>query len=643
MTDGLHVDFETRSSVNLPKFGAYVYATDPGTEVLCMAYKWGCAPAQLWTPDKPFPEKVAKHIANGGTIIAHNAQFERLIFWYIVCPDFGVPEPELEQFYCTANLARSRGLPGKLELASALFGGTGKDPRGDELIRECCIPPYNDELLPELYEYCLTDVEAEAAFSACLPALTDSEQHDYIVSERINDRGVGVDVRFCKAATEYKEDEVADLSVVLERVTDGEITKPTQSQRITAWLAERCPRDCLRSTKTKSGWTSNRQALEMLLNEEDDVPADVREVAQARLDGANVSVTKYQTMARIAEQDEEHRIRGAFILNAAITGRFSSRQAQLHNFPRSVPENAVELMDDVLEGYEIETPMRTLAGLLRPTLIPAEGNVFVGGDWSAIEAVLTAWAGRGWGGDVVVKRFADGVDVYIEQALDMGLTEEERQLGKVAILACGFGGTGNAFLSMGRNYGLRLEFNEAQAYALAWRDANRWAPALWAALERAAISAVRSPGERFVAGDITYMMWGDFLCAQLPSGRVLYYYGARLVEGKFGDPQLAYHHARYIAQSNIESPPLVRTWGGKLCENVVQAMANDLLRHALRRADDEGVPVVGHVHDELLCEVPRGTTAETEARLERAMLESPPWARDIPLKVKTWSGDRYGK
>ena len=142
---------------------------------------------------------------------------------------------------------------------------------------------------------------------------------------------------------------------------------------------------------------------------------------------------------------------------------------------------------------------------------------------------------------------------------------------------------------------------------------------------------------------VTYMTWGRFLCCLLPSGRVLYYYGARLVEGKFGDPQLAYHHARFIAQSNIEHPPLVRTWGGKLAENCVQAAANDLLRHALRECESVNLPVIGHVHDELLCEVPRETADDFERALERVMMDRPSWASDIPLSVETWSGDRYGK
>ena len=638
----LELDFETKSPVNLPAYGAYVYASDPETEVLCMAYKWGHdAPAQLWTPDKPFPAKIKKHIEQGGILAAHNAAFERLIFWYVICPDFDCPEPAIEQFYCTASLARARGLPGKLELVSALLGGTVKDHRGTQLIKECCIPPYNTELLPELYDYCLTDVEAESDFAAALPPLTASEQAQYWASEHVNDRGIRVDLEFCRAATEYKDEEVEDISVVLSEITDGEITAPTQTARITEYITSRAPRDCLRSKTTKSGWTTGRTALEMLLHEESDVPEDVRKVAQARLDGANVSVAKYKKMARMAGEDEAERIRGAFMFNTAITGRYSSTGAQLHNFPREVPENAPELMDDVKQGYELETPMKTLAGLLRPSLVPAPGRVFVGGDWSAIEAMLTPWFASTYGGNAVVKKFADGLDIYVEQADAMG--QEDRQIGKVAVLACGFGGMGNAFVSMGLNYGLRVSYIEGQKYAQLWRNANQWAPAMWRALEKAAICAIRSPGERFYACRVEYMMWGKFLCCLLPSGRVLYYYGARLVDGKFDDPAIAYHHATYIANSNVEHPPLIRTWGGKLCENIVQAAAADILRETIVQCEVSELAVVGHVHDEILCEAPSTRVNVWQDVLEETMLDGPAWAEGLPLKVEMWTGDRYQK
>ena len=575
----------------------------------------------------------------GGQIWAHNATFERLAFWYILCPELGLPEPAIEQFVCTASLARARGLPGALELASRMTGHEEKGSDGKALIRACCIPPYDDSRLPELYDYCRQDVEAERSFAASLPPLTDSELAAYWASERINDRGVRIDMEFCRAATQYKEDEVADIGRVLHRVTDGEIDSPTQRERIQNWLVKHDPSDVLLSSKTKTGISINKTALRQYLDE-DRLP-DARLVAQARLDGANTSVAKYARMVARAECDEEQRIRGAFWFNAAHTGRFTSSGAQLHNFVRAVPDDAEQLIADVIEGYEIDNVMSTLGSLLRPSLIPSKGNVFVGGDWSGIEAMLTPWFGREWGGEAVLDVFRRGEDLYVTQAKAMSIGE--RQIGKVAVLACGFGGRGNAFVSMAANYGMSFSKHEGDAYADAWRNANPWAPLLWSELEKAAKAALVHPGQQVPAAGVVYMSWGNWLLCRLPSGRVLYYWRPSLVENKFGDHDIAYVHSTYVSQSNVHKPPRVRTWGGKLTENIVQAAAADILRETLVRAEQEGADTVAHVHDELLTEWPRRQARRGRKALERIMLERPVWAKDLPLAVETWSGSRYQK
>jgi len=635
----LHIDFETRSPVNLPQLGSYAYLSDLRTEVLCMAWAFGDEEPALWLPGQPFPDRIAEHIEASGQIWAHNATFERLVFWYHLCPDLGIPEPAIEQFVCTASLARARGLPGKLELASRMIGHEEKSSDGGALIRACCIPPYDEVRLPELFEYCKQDVRAEREFASLLPPLTDSELAQYHASEHINDRGVRIDMAFCKAATSYKEDEVADIGRTLAKVTRGVVDSPTQRERIQNWLVEHDPSDALLSKKTKTGVSISKTALLQYLDE-DRLP-EARLVAQARLDGANTSVAKYARMVARAEADEDGRIRGAFIFNTAITGRFSSSGAQLHNFVRAVPEDAEQLIADVIEGYEIDNPMSTLGRLLRPSLIPSPGNVFVGGDWSGIEAMLTPWFGREWGGDVVLDVFRRDEDVYVRQAEAMAVGD--RQIGKVAVLACGFGGRGNAFASMAANYGLAFSKHEGDAYADAWRRANPWAPELWSALEKAAKAALAHPGEQVPAAGVVYMHWGQWLLCRLPSGRVLYYWRPSLVENKFGGHDIAYVHATYVAQSNVHKPPRVRTWGGKLTENIVQAAAADILREALVRAEKAGICTVAHVHDELLTEWPKRKAAAGRRTLEGIMLTRPAWATDLPLIVDIWSGPRYQK
>jgi DNA polymerase len=283
------------------------------------------------------------------------------------------------------------------------------------------------------------------------------------------------------------------------------------------------------------------------------------------------------------------------------------------------------------------TVMPTLASLLRPTIIAGEGNALCGGDWSGIEARITAWLGDA---HEVLAIFADPErDLYQEQASSMGYTD--RQLGKVATLACGFGGMGNAFVAMGRNYGLHVSKALGDVYGGAWRNANTWAPNLWTNVERAAVSAMRNPGTPFgVSHGVAFATYGRWLCCQLPSGRVLYYLDPKLEVGKYGGWQLSYRKPQYISPSIPGAR--ARTWGGTLTENIVQAIAADLLRRALITLDFDGVlQVVGHVHDEIIGEVSEARVEDRLGYLHRVMLDAPEWAAGLPLAVDTWHGKRY--
>ena len=281
-----------------------------------------------------------------------------------------------------------------------------------------------------------------------------------------------------------------------------------------------------------------------------------------------------------------------------------------------------------------------LKSMLRPALLPSPGKVFVGADWSAIEARVNPWlSGRG---DEKLELFRTGQDIYkvnaaatFRVAFDE-VSKDQRQVGKVQELACGFAGGVGAFAAMGRIYGLHLPESEAKRMVDAWRRANPWAVGFWTELETAYTRAMRNKGHEFTAGRITYLFDGTHLWYALPSGRVLCYPYAAL-----GPEGVSYAKASWKPAADAKEWPRARLWRGLACENVTQAAAHDLLRYALRRLDAEGVGVVLHVHDEIVVETDDAEAA-TDA-LTRAMCTPPDWAAGLPLTAEAEVMTRYAK
>lgn len=408
-----HLDFETRSYIDLPKRGAYIYAQDPSTEVLCLCYEIDGGPIQSWVPGQPFPADLRAWIAGGGMLAAHNAAFDRLIWWFVAENDHNFPPAPLEQWYCTAAQARARGLPGKLEdLGRCLGLKVQKDKRGAELIKLMSIPPFewSEELLAEMVTYCRTDVEVERAAAGRSLPLTEAELAAYWVSERINDRGLLVDVEFARAATGYARAETAAIGKRLAELTDGDVTTPRQFARLKDWVRERLSergRKALWRAKTDrqtkvTEWkeTLDKHTREILLGmieEDPDVATDprVQEVLELTSEAGRTSVGKYQAMVDRADPEDE-RVRGAYIYaGAGQTGRWSSTGLQVHNFVRDTAKDPDAIADKVLAGEPLDDVMGTLASMLRPSIVPAEGHIFVCGDWSGIENRVLPWLSRG--------------------------------------------------------------------------------------------------------------------------------------------------------------------------------------------------------------------------------------------------------
>jgi DNA polymerase len=629
----LWLDFETRSTCDLRSKGVYNYAQDASTEVLCMSYAFDDEDVVTWTPAQPFPERVRNYT---GQIRAHNAAFERLIFWYVLQINF-----KLEQFYCTATQARANCAPGSLEDVGRFAGASmKKDHRGAQLIRLMCVPPFKDspELMAEMIAYCEQDVRAMRAISKAMRDMSDEELLDYHVNEQINDRGVLVDVPLCHAAVKFASDELVEIEQIVQEVTGGAIAS-VRSPRMREWVLERVGDEAKKLMEKDGKYSIDKTVRANLLNCEG-IPPDVQEVIQCADDLWASSVAKFKRLADLADE-EDARVRGAFVFaGGSATGRASSYGAQVHNFTRKCAEEPDSVRQAMVRGHAIvprygKRVTDVLKGMLRPAIIPAEGKHLVVADWAAIEARVNPWlSGRG---DDKLELFRTGEDVYkVNAAATFNIrvddvTKDQRQIGKVQELACGFAGGVGAFAAMGRAYGISLPEPVAKRMVDGWRRANPWAVPYWSALEESYTRAMRNKGREFKAGRITYLFDGQHLWYALPSGRILCYPYAKLEsEG------VTYAKAAWKPAQDAKEWPRARLWKGLACENVTQAVANDLLRHSLRQLDD----VVLHVHDEIVLE-----TADQEAaeNLKRVMCTAPAWATGLPLNAEVETMKRYGK
>jgi DNA polymerase len=661
------LDFETRSACDLTVAGVYNYAQDASTEVLCMAYAHDDEDVQVWTPDQPFPQKVSAAILSGVQTRAHNAAFERLIWTYVLGPDHGAPVPALEQFVCTAAQARSNCAPGSLEDVGRFAGASmRKDHKGAALVRKCCIPPFKHtpQDLADLFDYCAQDVRAMRAISKALRPLSAEELADYWVNERINDRGVLVDVDLAKAAQTYAVEELDAIQQEVREVTDGEITS-VRSPRMREWVWARVGPEARRlMTVHKDGEEKQsidktvRAALLILAEENpDEVPPDAATVIQCADDLWASSVAKFVRMANLADV-EDHRVRGAFVFaGGAATGRASSYGLQVHNFARKVAKDPQAARHAMCRGHQIvpsfgKRVTDVLKGMLRPALIPSPGKQFVVADWSAIEGRVNPWLAATPAGDAKLEAFRRGLDAYIVNAAatfstsydailagyeaEDAVSTGQRQIGKVQELACGFGGGVGAFAAMGRVYNVNLPEHEAKRMVGAWRKANPWAPLFWSDLERAYMGAMRRKGQAVPAGRVSYLFDGAHLWYALPSGRILCYPHARLdADG------ISYAKASWKPAADAKEWPRARLWPGLACENVTQAAAHDILRHALRELEREGEDVVLHVHDEIVCET--SDSARTTELMKRVMTNPPAWAAGLPLGIGIKTMTVYGK
>ena len=651
------IDFETRSECNLLTDGTYKYTADPSTEILCMSFAWDDGKnVYSWVPRETLlPDAFLDYLKGDGLIAAHNAEFDMGI-WNNAGVALGLPHMPIERWYCTAAACRVNAIPASLNNATrATKVAHTKNPKGTALIKAMSIPPYEHTpaLMREMITYCEEDVKATRALLEVLRPMTQAEHADWVVSTRISANGLVVDRYLASKAVNYAADETRETAKLLTGLTDGAASKHTQSAKLRDWVLANYPpaRDIMtvtkhdRKTKTDKTRLSFDRTVRAKLLIIEDLPQDVRTVIELT-DAANKSsVSKFGNM--LAMSDDEGVMRGAFVyFGASQTGRFSSKGVQVHNYPREcmTADEAEDVLDLMENGEGFNDTMRTLTKLLRPAIVPREGNVLVVNDWSSIEARVLPWLADSEGADQVLDVFDNDEDIYMHTAHAIGI--EDRQIGKVANLSLGYQGALGAFKSMALNYGLLLPDAQVLSIVKRWRAANMWAVKFWDQLNRAACNAVGTPSTRYKAGRVEYIflphLLGGTLMALLPDGSCLQYPQARLEQDDRGNRKVSCMKAAWTPAIGRPDWPRIDLYGGSLAENLAQGVSACILRAALRELADR-FTIVGHVHDEIICDVPEEEADECKALMKKVMETPPDWAEDLPMKAEPVAMKRYGK
>lgn len=656
-----HIDFETRSTVDLKKQGTYVYAMHPNTDIWILSYWIEGTPRKpnRWYPGEPIPDDLAMHILSGGVLKAFNALFERLIWWGIMTPRYGWPKPALEQFSCVMAKALAMNIGGSMDYTGNALGiEHKKDMDGHRVMMQLARPRRIDEngepvwwddqeKITKLFNYCDQDVLAEADIDDRTFALSDMEQQVYYLDQRINDRGIYVDKAMCNRAQELTAAAARKLDDKLRRISGGLIQTLNQVAKIKTFL------------EYHGVFTESLAAdkIEALL-EDPALPAPCAQVLTLRLEGAKASAAKLDAMLRRINTDG--RMRGNLQYHGASTGRWAGRGAQIQNFPRPIYETdkIEEILNVIAQGAhpdlleDMYGPLMPLvSSCLRAMVCAQPGNVLYAADFANIEGRVLAWlAGQQDKLDAFTAYDrGEGPDLYLVAATKVyGLPLEEinkshRMMGKVSELALGYQGGVGAFKSMAAQYGVDVGEEEADNIKVAWRESNPKIVNFWHDLERAALAAVRTPGSVQRVGKVAYRVSGSFLWCQLPSGRVLCYAYPRIqaIVTPWGATKDAVVYKGNDSRKDKKWVDIA-LYGGLLAENITQAVARDVMVPAMFRVEKAGYPIVFTVHDEIVSEAANdhGTLEEYQNLLKGPV---PEWAAGLPVAVDGWRGQRYRK
>ena len=638
----LGIDLETFSSVDLLKCGVYRYASSPDFEILLFGFSVDGGDVRVvdLACGEEIPADIVEALSDDSVIKwSYNNNFERVCLSNYFGTWF-----EPGSWRCTMVWAAYLGLPRSLEDVGAVLGlEKQKLSEGKELIRYFCIPckptkanggrtrnlPEHDREKWERFKaYNLRDVEAEMQIQQRLVKFPVPEfvWEEYRQDQEINDRGIGVDMEMVKNAIAMDGRSKEELSAAMKELT--ELENPNSVQQMKQWLSEN-------GMETDS---LDKKAVAGLLQ---DAPEPLKTVLTLRQQLAKSSVKKYQAMENAVCADS--RAHGMFAFYGANrTGRYSGKIIQLQNLPQNhIPDLAqarglVEAGDfDALAMLYEDVP-DTLSQLIRTAFVPQDGRKFIVADFSAIEARVVAWlAGEKWVSDV----FGKGGDIYCETASRMfhckvekhGENAELRQKGKQAVLSCSYGGSSGALKAMGALEAGMTE-DELQPLVDSWREANPNIVQLWWEVDRAVKECIKKRMPTETHG-IRFDYQSGMMFITLPSGRRLAYVKPRIGENRFGGESVT-----YMGVGGTKKWERLETFGGKLVENIVQAISRDILCYAMRTL--RNCSIVAHVHDEIIIEADRRMSLSAVCE---QMGRTPPWAKGLLLRADGYECSFYQK
>lgn len=648
------LDFETYSEADITKVGAARYAQDPSTVILNLAYGYGDEPPKIWDPEmEEFPQELFRHNGKVGVFEAHNAFFERCICRYVLFKKMRIPfNPPIPQWKCTMAQSYYNGGPGKLEKATVeMKAPEHKDPAGKKLITYLC-KPYKGtrrrdiEREEKLQLYAIQDAVAERAFSQYLPAMSDREQQVWQLDQRINDRGLQIDIETVEAAIFLRKEYYRREHARLQEITGGQVKDHDKLADMGRWIGKQgMPQpDSL-----------DKDAVDLLLMD-GGIPEGVREVLKIRQELSRSSTKKYDAMLRCAGEDG--RARGLIQYFGASTGRFAGRLIQPHNFPRGEYEGDPEDLIEIIRMRDLDLliaiygdPMQALVNGLRYCLTAAPGKKLIWGDYSAIEACVVMFLAGQW--DAVKVLMNNPSQLYLDLATHIfghKVTKEEqpqeRAVGKASILGCGFQMGGPRFLdTLQTRVGPDFTLDFAQNVVNTYRSKYSRVKDLWYGVQEAALEAVVS-GEGTRYRDLEFKTWKHpqsgqkWLFIKLPSGRRLAYLSPTIrMEDKWDTG--TFEPCLYVRKWKEGRMQWVSLYGGFITENVTQATARDIMVCGMFEMERRGYPLVLNVHDEPVAEVDEdfGSIAE----VEEAICVVDDWAKDYPIHAEGAEGVRYRK
>lgn len=670
----VHLDFETRSKISVTDVGPWRYSLDPSTSILCLCYR-------VEFPDrKPVSMHISRNTLNhllddiiagyntaydSVTYIkslaknpdvrfyAHNSMFEYCMWNNILAKAYGFPElKDFDRWECTASKAASHALPRALgACAKALHLSEEKDETGKRIMMKLSRPKKpskkdptmwcdNPDDFKTLYKYCEQDVIVESAIDNALPELNPFEREIWKLDQRINSRGIKIDLKSLDIAMRFVDIFKTRLNNELCNLTGGLVNKASEVKKLIEYL-----HDFVDEKELPSLLAAN---INEYLTKCTD--SKIKRILEIRQQAGKSSTSKLEKIKMCICPD--NKVRDILVYHGASTGRWAGAGIQVQNFPRGSEEYDIDSVIETLNTNDYETfsivypnVVNAISASLRGFLIADTGKDFIAADYSNIETRVLFWLA---GCEKGLAAFRQGTDIYCELATEIykrkitKKDKEERQLGKTGVLGCGYQMGADRFKAQVKTQtGMDITRKTADLVVKTYRTTYPEVVAYWYSQERAAIKAVKERGQLIKEGTIMWKVQGQFLYCRLPSGRCIAYAEPQIkpIETSWGEikEQLTFMGINSLTKKWERQ----HTYGGSIVENIVQATARDIMAYGMLNVEAKGYEIAMTVHDEVVASINEGGGDVHE--FESLLSLTPDWAKDCPVKAEGWRGKRYRK